>query len=60
MEDDCVIHYHHIQALHRKLLDHAWSRQQTRYDSKFIAQLDRELLQISNEAYTLTQGRLKC
>ncbi len=55
-ESDYVIHYHHIQSIHSKLLDHGWSRGQTRYDSAFIAWLDKELLKISNEAYSLTQG----
>lgn len=56
-ESDYVTHYHHIQATHRKLLDHPWSRRQTRYDSAFIAWLDKEILKISNEAYQLTQGK---
>ena len=51
-----VSHYHHIQDIHRRLLDHSWSRQQTRYDSALIAWLDKELLKVSNEAYELTQG----
>lgn len=56
-ESEYVEHYHHIQAIHIKLTDHLWSRQQTRYDSIFIAWLDKEMLKISNEAYQLTQGR---
>lgn len=51
-----VDHYHHLQAIHREILDHTWSRQQTRYDSAFIAKLDKEMLAVSNEAYSLTQG----
>ncbi len=48
-------HYHHIQAIQTKLDDHSWSRQQTRYDSAFIAWLDNELQKIANEAYAITQ-----
>ncbi len=54
-----VLHYHHTQDIHRKLLDHPWCRRQTRYDSAFIAWLDRELLKISNEAYEATQNEVK-
>ncbi len=54
---DYVEHYHHIQGIHAKLNTHSWSRQQTRYDSAFIAWLDKEMLTISNEAYALTQSR---
>lgn len=56
-ESDYVKHYHHIQDIHCKLLDHSWCRSQTRYDSKFIAWLDKEMLKIANEAYSMTQGR---
>lgn len=56
MNSDYVLHYEHLQAIHRKLLDHSWSRQQTRYDSVFIAWLDKEMTRVSNEAYSLTQG----
>ena len=60
-EDDSVIHYHHIQEIQRKLLDHSWSRSQTRYDSAFIAWFDKEMMKVSNEAYSLTQDRrLRC
>ena len=48
--------YNHILKLHRKLLDHSWSRQQTVYDSKFIAYMDKELTAIGNEAYMVTNG----
>ncbi len=54
--DKIEAHYQHLQIIHRELLDHYWSRQQTRYDSKFIAWLDKEMTQVSNEAYSLTQG----
>ncbi|KKK48082.1 hypothetical protein LCGC14_3148720 [marine sediment metagenome] len=54
-ESDYVLHYHHIQGIHQRLLDHSWSRQQTRYDSAFIAWLDKQLLMISNEAYHIVQ-----
>ncbi len=56
-ESNYVGHYHHIQGIHRKLLDHSWSRQQTRYDSAFIAWLDKEMLKIGNEAYQIIQER---
>lgn len=48
-------HYNHIQSIHQKLLDHQWSRQTTRYDATFIGWLDKELLKIANEAYSITQ-----
>lgn len=54
---DYTEHYNHLQIIHRKLLDHSWCRQQTRYDSEFIAWLAREIMAVSNEAYSLTQGR---
>ena len=55
--DPEVHHYHHILTMHRKLQDHSWSRSQTRYDSVFIAWLDKQMMDIANEAYALTQGR---
>ena len=58
-ESNYVQHYHHIQDMHRKLNDHSWCRRLTRYDSEFIAWLDKEMLKIANEAYELTQGRGK-
>ncbi len=48
-------HYHHIQGIQSRLDEHSWSRQQTRYDSVFIAWLHKEMQNISNEAYQLTQ-----
>ncbi len=57
MTNDYESHYQHLLRVHQKLLDHPWSRQQTRYDSSFIAWLSKELLTVSNEAYSLTQGR---
>lgn len=54
---DYIEHCNHLQAIHRKFLDHQWSRQQTRYDSAFIAWLDKEMTAVSNEAYAITQGR---
>lgn len=54
---DYINHYHHLQRIHRKLLDHNWCRRQTQHDSAFIAWLDKEMTQVSNEAYSLTQGR---
>ncbi len=55
--DDYTQHYHHLQKIHRRFLDHYWSRQLTRKDSNFIAWLDKEMMNVSNEAYQLTQGR---
>ena len=54
-ESDYAAHYHHIQSIHVRLDEHSWSRQQTRYDSAFIAWLDKEMQKIANEAYQLTQ-----
>ena len=45
-QNDFVQHYNHIQAIQTKLDVHSWSRQQTRYDSAFIALLDKELQKI--------------
>lgn len=56
-ESDYSQHYHHIQEVKGKLLDHSWCRQQTKYDSEFIAWLAKEIQRVENEAYQLTLGR---
>lgn len=57
-ESDSVHHhYYHIQEIHARLREHSWSRQQTKYDSEFIAWLDKAFQHIANEAYELTLGR---
>ena len=55
-ESDDVLHYHHIQRIQTVFDEHLWSRQQTQYDSKFIAWLEKELQKVANEAYRITQG----
>ncbi len=54
MPDKYNEHYNHILATRRKLIDHSWCRQQTRYDAEFVAWLDKELIKLGNEAFYLT------
>ncbi len=50
--------YENIQDLRVKFEEHGWSRQQTRYDSKFIANFNHLLMGMCNQIYGLTQAQL--
>lgn len=51
--------YENIQHLRVRFEEHSWSRQQTVYDSKFIADFNHRLLNMCNQIYGLTQAQLK-
>ncbi len=48
--------YEYSQNLRVKFKEHSWSRQQTRYDSQFIAYINSRLMVLDNKIYELTQS----
>ncbi len=57
MQEELRKLYEYAQNLRVKFEEHAWSRQQTRYDSHFIAYINRELMVLNNKIYELTQTK---
>ncbi len=56
MIDDIKATYEYATHLRARFDEHSWSRQQTAYDSKFIAYMDSRLIVLCNKIYELTQG----
>ncbi|KKL09424.1 hypothetical protein LCGC14_2566000 [marine sediment metagenome] len=48
--------YHYVELVRAHFEGHSWSRQQTRYDSAFIADFTHRLMNICNKVYPLTQS----
>ena len=55
MTEDLRDLYEYAQHLRVKFEEHSWSRQQTRYDSHFIAYINSRLMVLDNKIYELTQ-----
>jgi hypothetical protein len=55
MTDIFNAHYYHAQSVRAKLDEHIWGRGTPGKDLKFVSMLVKELQQIENEAYALTQ-----
>jgi len=47
--------YHYIQLMREHFESHSWCRRQTQYDSEFITDFSRSLMNMSNKLYELTQ-----
>ncbi len=56
MEEELRNLYEYAQNLRAKFEEHSWSRQQTRYDSAFIADTNKRLMVLNNKIYDLTQS----
>ena len=49
--------YHYAELIREHFEGHQWSRQQTRYDTAFIADFTHRLMNICNKVYSLTQAK---
>jgi len=47
--------YEYVGMLRNYFEVHSWSRQQTKYDSDFIADINHKLMALCNKVYVLTQ-----
>ena len=58
IEEETQQLYHYVELAREHFEAHSWSRQQARYDSEFIADFTRRLMNICNKAYALTRSNI--
>ena len=57
MDDELRDLYEYAENLRAKFEEHSWCRQQTKYDSAFIAYINNRLLVLNNKIYELTHTK---